>query len=557
MKKLILLSLSAWAFSASAQAPFPTMDSVDINNISASVLVHGDLWWNPTLGVADCSFPKGSSKNINFAGALWMSGYDGSGNLHVAAQTYRQTGNDYWPGPLDAHDTLTYATSSAWAKIWKVNQTDIDAFLALPTHTTTNTPAAILTWPANGNAYAQGNGGVPLTISTVMAPFVDVNGDGIYEPLLGEYPAIRGDQALWWVFSDNGPAHTETKGRPLGIEVHAMAYAYSRGTLIDDVIYYDYEIFSHSINFYHNFRIGMFDDMDLGYYGDDYIGFDSSHRMGVTYNGTTCDGCSAGSPVNSYGRDIPIAGVSMIVLPGDSASSVAPAGSFTTYTNDASVFGNPVADTAYDHYLRSENRAGQHFTNTFSGAGLPCLVQGAGPNTNYLYTGDPSNPGQWSECNCNNDPGDRRFIIASNDFSVLPGSVNHVVMALVTTNPDTNNACPQASFANIKTVADTAWYIYNNPLPPLPPSGVSMVNLNSRIALYPNPAHNQLFIESSASSNATETIEIYNIIGQKEKVTFNKTANTSVADISALPAGLHIVMYNDGVGQANVKFVKE
>ena len=32
-----------------------------------------------------------------------------TGNLHVAAQTYRQNGNDFWPGPLDASGNLDRA----------------------------------------------------------------------------------------------------------------------------------------------------------------------------------------------------------------------------------------------------------------------------------------------------------------------------------------------------------------------------------------------------------------------------------------------------------------
>ncbi len=66
---LLLLSI----FSSYAQAPFPTIDSVDINNIKANVLVHGDLWWYPSTQLAGCEFPKGSGKNISFAGSLWMA----------------------------------------------------------------------------------------------------------------------------------------------------------------------------------------------------------------------------------------------------------------------------------------------------------------------------------------------------------------------------------------------------------------------------------------------------------------------------------------------------
>src|SRR5437660_1331362 len=116
MKKIILFAMISGSICADAQAPFPTADVIDINNISARLLVHGDMFWDPGVGSAACEFPKGSGKNINFTSALWMSGYDAAGQLHVAAQTYRQDGNDYWPGPLDAADTLTYHTSHDWAK---------------------------------------------------------------------------------------------------------------------------------------------------------------------------------------------------------------------------------------------------------------------------------------------------------------------------------------------------------------------------------------------------------------------------------------------------------
>ncbi|MBK7691106.1 MAG: hypothetical protein IPJ31_08310 [Bacteroidetes bacterium] len=58
-----------------------------------------------------------------------------------------------------------------------------------------------------------------------MAPFVDVNNDNIYNALDGDYPDIEGEQALWWVFNDNGKTHNETNGLPLKIEVKALAYA--------------------------------------------------------------------------------------------------------------------------------------------------------------------------------------------------------------------------------------------------------------------------------------------------------------------------------------------
>ena len=422
--KFILPALTVFAISlsyfANAQTPFSTCDSMSVNNINARQLIHGDMWWNPATQLNSCEFPKGSEKHLAAGGALWMSGYDGANGLHIAAQTYRQHGTDYWPGPLDSNGTLSYATSQNWARFWKVAASDISTFNGIATHTVANTPAVILEWPAKGNAHAKGFNGVSLSITQDIAPFVDVNSDGIYDALQGDYPAIKGDQALWWIFSDNGPTHSESNGLPLKVEIHAMAFAYNRGTLIDNVVYYEYNIYNKSSGNYNNFRIGQWADMDLGWAFDDYIGFDSSHRMGIVYNGKSPDGSGQ---FNSYGTNIPVAGVTMVVLPGDNPpSTFAPAGSFMYYNNDATRLGNPVSPLEHDNYLRSKWRDSTHVVNDFQGYGIPSSGYGSGPLTNYCFTGDPSNHLEWSECSSQNAPNDRRFIITSNDFTLNAGS---------------------------------------------------------------------------------------------------------------------------------------
>ena len=511
------------------------------------MLVHGDMWWNPAAGSSQCFFPSTTSHNIGFAGALWMSGYDAMGGLHLAAQTYRQTGNNYWPGPLDASDTLTYATSTDWNKIWKVTRVQINAFRDSATHTTTNTPAPILQWPGKGNTYAQGYAGAALTITNDMAPFVDLNGNGIYEPLLGEYPDVKGDEALWLVFSDNGPAHNDTLGRPLGVEIHAMAYGYSRGTLIDNVIFYEYTIVNRSSNSYTNFRIGQFADMDLGYYLDDFIGFDSVHRMGIVYNGAPYD--------SVYGSNIPMAGVTMIILPGDTGTSFVPAGSFTYYNNDLSVIGNPVDSTQYNYYLRSKILSGQHVTDDFTVAGTPTTGYGTGPNTNYVYPGDPSDSTQWSECSSGNTPGDRRFIITSNDFTLAAGGTQRVVMALVAIDPGPN-ACGDAGlrFDSIKTLADTAWNIFFNPLPA---NSVKNIATGNTVNIYPNPAHDLLYVDISSNAMDEPYITIYNSIGQIMNVPISHNGQKYEANISKLPPGLYNILYRDRQTHVSKQFIKE
>ena len=513
-------------------------------------MVHGDMWWNPTIGIAACKYPNGTDKIISFASAIWLSGIDNSGQLHVSAQTYRQHGNDYWPGPLDASDTLTYATSHDWAKIWKINKTDIDAFLGLSTHSVSTTPMSILTWPGKGNLFATGNGGAPLSITTDMAPFVDVNGDGIYDPILGDYPDIKGDQALWWVFSDNGPTHNNTNGNKLGIEVHAMSYAWNRGTYIDNSIFYEYDLLNKSTNNYNNFRLALWSDADLGYYYDDFIGFDSTRRMAIEYNGTQDDGAGAGHPANSYGLNPPQVGYSFAYTPGDGLTSFEPAGSFTTYNNDFSAIGIPNIDSNSYNYMHSKLENGKSIAWNRRLGTAPCGGFDSTADLKYLYPDDPSNPTGWSECNCGNLPGDRRFILSTNDFTLNIGEQKKVV--IVQSVADSAGGCPVTNFDKIKTVADTAHNAYRRAAshtPVIPPKSIPHA--------YPNPAHDYLYLENGGKTINVETISIINSIGQKIPCEPILSNNKYSINILFLPCGVYSLLYQiDGKTQ-NTLFIKQ
>lgn len=547
MNKLLTSALLLCAMHAAAQTPFNTRDSLNINEINAMTLVHGDVWWDPTASEPHCFYPNGSTKSVSSTGALWMAGYDAGNQLHVAAQTYRIHGNDYWPGPLNASDTLTYDSSQKWANIWKVNRTDIQYFQALTTKDSATVPAAIWTWPAKGNTHAAGNGGAALIISTDMAPFVDVNMDGSYQPEMGDYPDIKGDQALWWVFSDNGPTHNESNGKPLAVEVHAMAYAYHRGTAIDRVVYYEYNVLNKSANNYNNFRIGQMSDVDLGNFADDYIGFDSSRAMGYVYNGGASD--------LQYGDSIPMAGVMMLQAT-IGATSIG-CGSFTYYNNDNTLIGNPTVDTEFNNYLRSKIKGGQHITNDMTSPGMTSRGYGPGPEVNYVFSGVLGPVTEWTECAAANIPGDRRFVMASKDVTFNAGDKITLVMALAVTLPDTTHACGDTllGVTDLTSTADTAIRVHDGPLPPL--TGVNNVDNSVLLSLYPNPAHTVLNIDNDQHNLNAADITVYNAMGRHMNVPITANGNKVAADISGLPVGVYIVQCRNNNGTGNARFIKE
>ncbi len=537
-----------WAlFSVQAfgQTPFTASETIDINNIKAPILVHGDMWWNPATAERSIEYPKTSGHRAGGPSGIWMSAYDQQSQLYTSTTLYRQDGVDYWPGPLSSSTPLDYATSAQWAKVWKVNRADIENFKKLASRTTANVPAQILEWPARGNANAKGANGINLTINTDMAPYVDVNHDQKYNALDGDYPDIHGDQMLWWVMNDEGPAHSTMKsiGQGLRTEIHACAYAYANGTNLDNIVFYEYEVTNKSALDYKDFRFSIFSDGDLGYFNDDYIGFDSTLRMGIEYNAAPDDGATIATS-DVYRTMIPIMGVTLIETPGDKNKTFVPAGSFMYYNNDFSSFGNPSDGLQCSYYMRSQFRNGQHLRNDFVGPNLPAYGGGAGPDANYAFPGDVADKTQWSECNSVNTTGDRRFIVTTAGYDFNKGTTTKIAWALVFTPPALNLGCSgNLTFTGIKSVGKLAWDTYYSQSS----LGVNEIRNKTNLKVYPNPAQSELFLKGDNLNNTSEAI-IINSLGQKlDAQKLNPVNGTYKMDISALAPGIYyLVLNNDG-----------
>lgn len=194
MKKSLLLLASLFTGLAQAQ----TFDYLDINQVKARVNSGGDLHFDPAGGSGGYECPIGSGKNYGGPTSLWIGGIDAVGQLKLAGQTYHQSGVDYYSGPLSTLDASTTATTVAqYNKVWKINKSDIDAFLVNVANGnlqngTYTIPNSILNWP--------GNGDITQNQDALLAPFVDVNGDNFYSPTAGDYPLIKGDQAIFYCF---------------------------------------------------------------------------------------------------------------------------------------------------------------------------------------------------------------------------------------------------------------------------------------------------------------------------------------------------------------------
>ena len=489
MKITFLLILFFLPFVIKAQT---SIEYLDINNVKAGINTGGNMFFNKQSGTANYEFPKGSGKHSTFTTALWVAGFDSSNALHVAAQTYRQGGSDYWSGPLENDvDSISPMASDLWDKIWKVNATTIDSFKQITFHTLANTPSSILDWPGRGNIYALGKNGVNLGLNNTRdyAPFVDVNNDSIYNPLDGDFPAILGKQALWWIYNDFGGIHTQSKGLPFHIEIQAMAYACDVAPL-QDVTFYAFKLINRSNMLYHSTRLAVWTDIDLGNYIDDYIGFDSVSRMGIGYNKNQID--------NIYGSNLTQTGYKILHSPGDSAGYQAPIGSFIFFENGAnSPKGDPNNDIEYYYYLNSKWNDGSSLIKN-------CIGIGNGNPVNTIFADDPSMIGGNSEKQCSNGNGDRRFVIATSDFNFSPNESQVISFAIINTPLGSSND----DFSVIKNLAAQVQQYEMGCA-----STMAMPNFTASFPfqIFPNPSNTEITINST---EPITTISIVNIDGQ-------------------------------------------
>ena len=470
---------------ASGCQPATAAIDLDINNVRARLMTGGDMWWNIGEGVAAYEIPKGSGKSSQFAASCWIGGFDQQGQLKVAGQTYRQNGNDYWPGALNSNGKITADTCNLWDRFWKVDRSTINAFIQNYKTGGDNSGSqydVIYQWPAQGNTStapnkgAIGSDGVTklyLNPNYTYAPFVDLNGDGKYEPDQGEYPNITGDEFIWWVFNDAGNTKQMSLTAAMGIEVQTSAFAYATQDFLNNSTFCNYRVINRGALTIDSTYIAVWDDCDLGWYYDDYIGCDTSRGLGIQYNGTNDDGAGGGHPVNSYGLNPPQVGLDFFQGPKRSVT-VHRAGlpdtveiqtlgmtNFTYFNNDASVIGNPNNGIQMYNYMTGSIINGERFSDDFQGHGIPSVGYGSGPVSNFVFWGDPGDNSQWSECACSNTPGDRRFIFSSGPFQLLPGAINDITFGCVWA-PQPVGGCGATNFNLIKSIDDGAQALFDN-----------------------------------------------------------------------------------------------
>jgi hypothetical protein len=320
-----------------ACAPATALRDLEWNNVRALIENGGALWYDRAIDKGAHFVPKEEGVSVCYGGALWLGGISPDQQLKLAAVKYRNSGNDFWPGPLSntGEAEVDEATCQQYDKFTISYRADAmrhrqfhDAVVAGTAEADFPdgyvTPAYFDDYPAHGNT--------ALNQDYYLSPFLDYDGDGFYNPGNGDYPwfdflqqidcserrredivPLYGDQNYYWIFNDKGNVHSESNGEPIGMEIRAQAFVFSTNDEINNMTFYNYVLINQGTQTLTETYFAQWVDSDLGGHVDDYVGCDVRRGLGYSYNGDQFD--EATSYSIGYGLYPPAMGIDFLEGP--------------------------------------------------------------------------------------------------------------------------------------------------------------------------------------------------------------------------------------------------
>lgn len=427
-----------------------------------------------------------------------------------------------------------------YQRIWKVSADQIGAFRTAQSNGTLVPEdfLDIVEWPAKGN--------IALGESNYLAPFVDVNQDGDYQPVSdGDYPCINGDEMLFWIMNDIAGPHQESNGLPFGFEIRGSAWRYNCATtpncpdtLLDYAIFHRYQIVNFTSNIYRQVFISNWADLDLGDYSDDYVGTDSTLNLSFIYNSSNNDQGNVG-----YGTPPPAVGIQYLGNP------LAPELEFSmTYNADpVSPYGYPQSPADYYQYMQGMWRDSSRLVNNGLNGYAGTL---AGPETNYVFSGDagfcgtPSNG--WTEVSAGINAPNRLFVQSIGPLDIQPGSVfdfDFVTLWAKGSN-NLNSVC------RLKQLADSVQGWWSGVDRYACSAGVGIqkpqATNQSPLWVYPNPSAGIFRLEWPWQTQSCH-LRVFNSFGQMVREQFLPFGESSAElDLGTMPTGTYWLQLNAG-----------
>ena len=562
----------------------PESEILDLNNISATLGL--STLFKKDNNTAGFEVPKGNATNTIYGANLWMSGKNQT-TTYSNTETFGSEDPNliiYQPfngnsGPIMS-STEYKKYDYKWDRHWKITSIEINYHINNWSSSGYQPIEVIENWPAHGD--------ISKGQAANLAPFYDNNGDDIYNPLDGDYPKIKGQQAVYHIYNDiRYQPHTQN---PMNTEVHYMAYAYNcpSDSAINNTLFLDYTIYNRSNLTYDSTYIGMWTDFDIGNSSDDYVGCDVNRSAYYGYNGDNNDENANGTL--GYGLNPPAQGV--VFLKGakqdddgidnligiNSYETVNGLGfgdgtddnenwgmeHFTYYNNSSGVQGDPANSLEYRHYLTGKWRDGSPMVfggNGHSSSGGTIagkyIFPGYTDPLNYGTAGVTPNPWLWTEANEGNPQGDRRGVGSTGPFTFEPDSSISITLAYVF-GRDYQNSAPESAIIVMQERIDSIRSYYLTDFNSVCGGTVGISKKSkeeSSLQIYPNPFNTAFTLNYELESNSA-LLEVYNIIGERIQTNVI-TQNSTVVNLSNQTNGFYFVTVTDGTNRISKKIVKQ
>ncbi|MHB2155080.1 T9SS type A sorting domain-containing protein [Calditrichota bacterium GD2] len=294
------------------------------------------------------------------------------------------------------------------------------------------------------------------------APYVDVNENGIYDPVLdangyplpglGDYPGMdQAEQTLFMVVNDLDSVKVKSLSgsEPLGLEVQITLWSYDTDFLpLAHTIFKRYVFVNKSKNAIDSMFVGQFVDADVGDYSDDLIGCDTLLNLAFAFNGNEVD-------FEAIKKDLPPPALGYCLLQGPmvetgNTSDIGyknlnplngfknlPMTSFVYWASGGSLADPPLG--VIDYTLQMYNMLNGYIPTNDLKYPTP-YVAGSGPNagqpTKFPLSGDPINDpqglfGDVDGRGWNMGPSDRRFMMNTGPFTLRPDESQEIILAII------------------------------------------------------------------------------------------------------------------------------
>ncbi len=336
------------------------------------------------------------------------------------------------------------------------------------------------------------------------APFIDHNRNGVYDFGTDE-PGIAGaDQVVWQVVND-AAAFDLYLSPPIGLEIQETFWTYNSERFpFDQLIFMRYQLINKSGLRIDSMFVGQWSDSDIGSFVDDLAGCDRELSLGYGYNGNSYDvdfqklglpapaagfqllqgpvvAATAGSDVNRNGID-DISERAVYNFRQTSPGFInLPMTSFAAflYSFDEPCF-------CYDQTIQYYNSLNGYENSNIVVPQYNFLGPSNGLPTKFPLDGDPiARTGDIDGFLF--PPGDRRWMVNTGAFTLMPGDTQEVIFSAVGGIIDADENMSRFSVQQLKRNARAGQYyarnLFRNPFQPGPPPDVQVSEQSTKIVL--------------------------------------------------------------------------